>query len=326
MPAPSTRVVAAAAPGYTATMTLSEKLAAAREAVAVGPVEAPGVLRVTGKDRQDFLHRMCTQKVNGVAPGEAVHAAFLTAKGRVLAEGMVLVRAEDVLLVVHPRTAEPLRVHLVKYVIMDEVEVEDASAGWRLVAVLGPGAADRAGRRGPSALAFADPRRGAPAQDLLAPPEEAEALRARLAAAGATPLEEGDLEVLRILGGAARFGVDVDEERLPMEAGLIATAVSFDKGCYLGQEVVLRGTFRGQIQRGLVQLALPPEAVPGAPLSAGGKEVGVVTSAAETPEGRVGLGYLRRMHWNVGERLATTGGEAVVRRVLVQEREKTAQV
>jgi folate-binding protein YgfZ len=244
MPAPSTRVVAAAAPGYTATMTLSEKLAAAREAVAVGPVEAPGVLRVTGKDRQDFLHRMCTQKVNGVAPGEAVHAAFLTAKGRVLAEGMVLVRAEDVLLVVHPRTAEPLRVHLVKYVIMDEVEVEDASAGWRLVAVLGPGAADLAGRRGPSALAFADPRRGAPAQDLLAPPEEAEALRARLAAAGATPLEEGDLEVLRILGGAARFGVDVDEERLPMEAGLIATAVSFDKGCYLGQEVVLRGTFR----------------------------------------------------------------------------------
>ena len=303
-------------------MTLSEKLAAAREAAAVGPVESPGVLRVTGKDRQDFLHRMCTQKVNGVAPGEAVHAAFLTVKGHVLAEGMLLVRAEDVLLVVHPRSAEPLRAHLAKHVIMDEVEIEDASAGWRLVPVLGPGAADLAGRQAASAPAFADPRRGAPALDLLAAPEEAEALRAKLVAAGATPLEGEDLEALRILGGAPRFGVDVDEERLPMEAGLLATAVRFDKGCYLGQEVVLRGTFRGQIQRGLVQLALPPATGPGSPLSAGGKEVGVVTSAAETPEGRLGLGYLRRAHWKEGERLATAGGEAVVRRVLVEEREK----
>jgi folate-binding protein YgfZ len=304
-------------------MTLFEKLAAAREAVAVGPVDSPGVLRVTGKDRQDFIHRMCTQKVNGVAPGEAVHATFLTAKGHVLAEGMVFLRAEDVLLVVHPRSAEPLRAHLAKYVIMDEVEIEDASSAWRLVPLLGPGASDLARRDAPSAPTFADPRRGAPALSLLVAPGEAEALRAKLEAAGATPLEEEALEVLRILGGAARFGADVDEGRLPMEAGLVASAVRFDKGCYLGQEVVLRGTFRGQVQKGLVQLSLPPAAGPGAKLSAGGKDVGVVTSAAETPEGRVGLGYLRRAHWKEGERLATEGGEAVVRRVLVQERDKS---
>jgi hypothetical protein len=76
------------------------------------------------------------------------------------------------------------------------------------------------------------------------------------------------------------------------------------------------------VQKGLVQLALPEGAGPGAPLRAGEQDVGVVTSAAETPEGRVGLGYVRRAHWREGARLATAGGEAVVRRVLVTERDQ----
>jgi folate-binding Fe-S cluster repair protein YgfZ len=83
--------------------------------------------------------------------------------------------------------------------------------------------------------------------------------------------------------------------------------------------VVLRATARGHLQRGLVQLALPPGAAAGTPLAAAGQEVGVVTSAADTPEGRVGLGYLRRAHWKEGERLATPAGEATVRKVLVED-------
>ena len=83
--------------------------------------------------------------------------------------------------------------------------------------------------------------------------------------------------------------------------------------------MVLRATARGHLQRGLVQLVLPAGAGPGTPLSAGGQEVGVVTSAADTPEGRLGLGYLRRAHWKAGERVATPAGEAVVRRVLVED-------
>ena len=80
-------------------------------------------------------------------------------------------------------------------------------------------------------------------------------------------IHRGDLEVLRVMAGVPRQGADFDAARLPMEAALVATAVSFDKGCYLGQEVVLRGTFRGQIQKGLVQLALPEGAGPGTPLA-----------------------------------------------------------
>ena len=128
-----------------------------------------------------------------------------------------------------------------------------------------------------------------------------------------------DLEALRIEAGLARFGADMDAERLPMEAGLTRQAIHFGKGCYIGQEVVLRATVRGHLQKGLVQLALPPGAGPGARLLAAGQEVGWVTSAAETTQGRLGLGYLRRAHWKEGERLATEGGEAVVRRMVVEE-------
>jgi tRNA-modifying protein YgfZ len=109
-----------------------------------------------------------------------------------------------------------------------------------------------------------------------------------------------------------------------MEAGLTRAAISFSKGCYIGQEIVVRATARGQLQRGLVQLALPPGAGPGTKLVAGGAEVGVVTSAVETPEGRVGLGYLRRAHWAVGTRVAAGEGEAVVRKALAAEPESCA--
>src|SRR5205814_1465256 len=102
-------------------------------------------------------------------------------------------------------------------------------------------------------------------------------------------------------------------------SGILRAAISTSKGCYLGQEVVVRGTVRGHIQRGLVQLALPPGAAAGAPLRAGTEAVGEVTSAAETPDGRLGLGFVRRAHWKEGARLSTDAGEAVVRKVLAQE-------
>jgi folate-binding protein YgfZ len=300
----------------------SARLLAARGGAAAGPVLARGLLRLTGKDRLKFLHRVSTQKVDGLPPGAAVHAAFLGVKGHVIADAIVVLRADEALVDLEPAALEPLRTHLVRYVVMDQVKVEDVSAAFRVVPAFGPAGRDLARERAPTdAVAWENARRGAPALDVLLPPAEADAFHDGLVAAGATPLSADDLEALRVLAGVARFGADLDGTRLPMEAALVASAVSFEKGCYLGQEVVARGTFRGQIQKGLVQVALPPGTAAGAPLTAGGKEVGVVTSAVETPEGRVGLAYLRRAHWNEGERLALPAGEAVVRRVLVLERE-----
>jgi folate-binding protein YgfZ len=297
-------------------MITAEQLQAARAALAVGPVEAPAILRATGKDAKDYLHRMTTQDVNGLAPGASAYATVLNAKGHVLADGHVLAEPDGVLLVLDARAAPEARAHLERFVIMDDVVFEDLSASLRAVPVLGPGGAalvPAAARR------LANGRRGAPALDVLLPPLEAEALRAGLVVAGAVPLDAAALDALRVLGGVARWGADLDRSRLPMEAGLTRAAISFTKGCYTGQEVVLRATARGHLQRGLVQLALPPGAAPGTPLAANGQEVGVVTSAAETPEGRVGLGYLRRAHWREGERVQAGAGEAVVRRVVVED-------
>jgi folate-binding protein YgfZ len=294
-------------------------LRAASESWAVGPVEAPAVLRATGKDAKDYLHRMTTQDVNGLPPGGSAYAVVLNAKGHLLADAHVLVEHDGVLLVMDPRGAAAARPHLEKFVIMDEVTFEDASDSLRVVPVVGLESANRLGARAGSLRRISNRRRGVPALDLLVPPQDAEPLRAALVSEGAADLGEAEMEALRILAGQARFGADMDASRLPMEAGLTRIAISFGKGCYTGQEVVLRATARGHLQRGLVQLALPPGAGPGTPLSAAGHEVGAVTSAAETPEGRVGLGYLRRAHWKEGERVSTPEGEATVRKVLVED-------
>src|ERR687887_1408027 len=110
---------------------LAGRFAAARGGAAVGPVLSRGLLRLAGKDRVKFLHRVSTQKVDGIAPGAAVHAAFLDVKGHVVADALLVFRAEDVLLDVEPAAAEPLRTHLVRYVVTDQVKIEDLSAALR---------------------------------------------------------------------------------------------------------------------------------------------------------------------------------------------------
>jgi hypothetical protein len=298
---------------------LEKKLRAARETWAVAPVEAPAVLRATGKDAKDYLHRMTTQDVNVLPVGGSAYAAILNAKGHLLADAHVLVEEGGLLLVMDPQGAAQARPHLERFVIMDDVAFEDVSATLRVLPVLGPESAARLGPRASTPRRISNRRRGAPAIDLLLDPAEAGALRASLVAEGAEDLGEAELEALRIGAGIARYGPDVDASRLPMEAGLTRLAISFTKGCYTGQEVVLRATVRGHLQRGLVQLTLPPAVGAGAPLAAEGQEVGFVTSAADTPEGRLGLGYVRRAHWKEGARLSTPAGEAVVRKVIVED-------
>lgn len=307
-------------------MNLSERLEAARAGLAVGPVQRRGLLRATGKDAHDYLHRMCTQVVNGLAPGRTTYGCFLTAKGHLLGEGHLLGLEAGVLLDLDPLAQAETQALLEKFVIMDEVTFEDLSASHAVVPLLGPGAAAAlaalpgggAGATG-GPLVLQNGRRGAPALDLVLPLGEAEAARAALLAGGAAELDEAALEVLRVEGGFARFGRDMDGTRLPMEAGLTQAGIAFDKGCYIGQEVVLRATQRGQIQKGLALLGLPAGAGPGARLLSGGAEVGQITSAVEGRAGRVGLGYLRRAQWAAGTRLTSDAGEVVVLRSLVTE-------
>ena len=128
----------------------STALRAAKDGWGVGPVEAPAILRATGKDAKDYLHRMTTQDVNALPPGGSAYAAVLNAKGHLLADAHVLVEQDGVLLVLDPRAVAEALPHLEKYVIMDEVVFEDLSASLRIVPVRRPrvrGATRRARRR-----------------------------------------------------------------------------------------------------------------------------------------------------------------------------------
>jgi hypothetical protein len=300
-------------------MTLAQKLAAARTHAAVGPVETRGVLLVTGKGARDFLHRMSTQHLSALPAGGSAYAAFLDGRGHIVGEGLVVARADDLLLVTEPEEAPLLLAHLRKYVLAAPVKFEDLSGSLSVMAALGPRGVELARDAAGEATVAATPRRGVSAVEVVGTPAVLAGARAVLLSGGAAELDAADLEVLRIEEGVARFGVDMDAERLPMEAALTRDAIHFQKGCYLGQEVVLRATVRGAIQKGLVQLELPPGAGPGTLLTVGDKEVGWVASAADTSQGRLGLGYLRRAHWREGELLTTPAGDAVVRRVVVHE-------
>ena len=199
---------------------LAEKLRAASDACAVGPVQTRGILRATGKDAKDYLHRMSTQDLNRLPPGESAYAAFLSAKGHLLAEGHVLAQEDGLLLDADPRALPDARVHLERLVIMDDVASRTSRRRCAIVPVLGPEAALRLEGYAPAAPRIAHERRGAPGIDVLLPPHEAEALRVELVAEGAVALDDADLDALRILAGVPRFGADVDASRLPMEAGL----------------------------------------------------------------------------------------------------------
>jgi folate-binding protein YgfZ len=298
-------------------MMLAQKLAAARTHAAVGPIESRGVLRLAGKGARDFLHRMSTQHLSALPPGGSAYAAFLDTRGHLVGEGLVVARPDDLLFLTEREEVPTLLSHLRKYVLSAPVKVEDESPSLGVMTALGPAGVEKARAAAGEAAVAATPRRGVPAVEIVAQVERLTEIRTALLAAGAADLDHADLEVLRIEEGMARFGADMDGERLPMEAALTRDAIHFQKGCYLGQEVVLRATVRGQIQKGLVQLELPPGAGPGTILTVGDKEVGRVTSAVETSRGRLGLGYLRRAHWREGERVKTPEGDAVVLRVLV---------
>ena len=204
---------------------------------------------------------------------------------------------------------------------MDDVVFEDLSGSLRVVPVLGPEAARRlAGAGAGGAEHRARARRGAPGVDVFLAAARGGGAARRARRRGRGRARRRDLEALRILAGVPRFGADVDASRLPMEAGLTRAG-----------DLVLEGLLHRPGGRAPRHRPRPSPARPRAAraprgarvrareLTAAGQEVGIVTSAAETPEGRLGLGYLRRAHWKCGASVDAGGAQAMVRRVLVEE-------
>jgi folate-binding protein YgfZ len=272
---------------------------AARQSVALFDASARDIVQVVGEDRLSFLHGMVTNDVKGLPENGTAYAAMLTPKGAMVADCRVLRRKDDVLLDTEPGMGARLREFLEKYLISEDAELRDANAEWAILSLVGPRAKDLAPEGMPS-LVF-----GPGGVDLLVPRAQLQATFERLKGEGATPIGFRAWETLRIENGVPRFGQDMDESTIPLEANL-ERAIHYSKGCYIGQEVIARATFRGHMNRKLTRLLLGAlQPAPRTELLRNGKKVGWITSAVPSPTlGQViALGYVHRDSLEPGTKL-----------------------
>jgi folate-binding protein YgfZ len=316
----------------------SEQYRAAREGAVLIDRSALGKAEVEGRDRASFLQGMLTNDVKGLAPGQGGAAAFLDAHGKVMAILRVYALADRLLLELPAGLTQKTLLLLDKYLISEKASFEPADDAYAILSVQGPrseallaGLAGRSLDLAPLAHVEAtlagEPARiirraefGAlPGFHVWTAPAAADAIRAALLEAGATPLEDEVAEVLRVEAGEPAFGLDADESVLFPELGR-EDLVSYTKGCYIGQEVVARVKYRGHVNRALTGLRLEGERIPppGAPVATTEKEIGRITSAVRSPAlgGPIALGYVRREHREPGQTVSVMiDGEAVPARV-----------
>jgi folate-binding protein YgfZ len=244
-----------------------------------------GVIRMTGRDRARFLHGMCTNDIKKLAPGQGCRAVVVNRQGKMVAELAVLATADALLAIVERSNLQPTIDHLAKFLVADDVAMTPDDR-----VVVG--------------LYGAAPPEGQPTA-----PEPA--LGGRIFAvkdSSAVPLSEAEYDSRRIENGFPRWGVDMGPDYLPMEAGLEPIAISYSKGCYIGQEVIQRVKTYSESPRMLVQLEIAG-AKPREKISANGEEIGHVTSAATN----VALGYVRKEYKAPGTHLEVGGRPAHVR-------------
>jgi tRNA-modifying protein YgfZ len=263
-------------------------------------------LEVRGPDAAEFLQGQVTNDVQGLDPQGGCYAAMLNPKGRILADMRILrVAPERFLLDTESSAKDVVLRDLRMYKIGRQVEVAELPDR-SIVSVIGPRADEAVesafGVRAPGSEHTLEevPGGGIAVRtdlglDLVVESAQAPAARERLLAAGAFPISLDAAEIVRVESGRPRHGLDMSEENLPAEAGIVERSVSFTKGCYVGQEPVARMHYKGHPNRHLRGLRLSETASRGVALVASGKEVGRVTSTALSPAlGPIALALVRR--------------------------------
>jgi tRNA-modifying protein YgfZ len=263
-------------------------------------------IAVRGADAAEYLQGQLTNDVEALEPDRGCYAALLDRKGHIQADMRVLrLSTGDIWLELEPDPAPAVLSHLRTYSIGREVEIEDVSDQWAILALIGPRSAQLAGFEGigpehaqryrewegVEVLAVATGL----GVDLIVRADRSEALRELAAAAGAVEVGEDAAEIVRIESGTPRFGAEMTNETMPAEAGIVDAAISFTKGCYIGQEPVARLHYKGRPNRHLRGLELSAPAKPGAELRLGEKAVGRIGSACVSPaRGPIALAIVRR--------------------------------
>lgn len=305
-------------------------------------------LCLTGSDRVRFLHGQVTNDVKSLRTGQGCYAAVVTAKGRMQSDLNIYALTEELLLDFEPGFTKTVRERLEQFIVADDVQVVDVRSHYGLLGVQGPEAAAVIAKLGlfkslpgnPVSLAAeadptlgemylaAQPRCGAGGYDLFAPLAALGAVADKLVAAaralGGRACGWLALETARIEAGLPRYGLDMDEANLPQECGIEARAISYNKGCYIGQEVLNRLHTLGHVNRELRGLKLPADAGPlpvkGDLLFHGEKESGWITSVVFSPrlQSRIALGYVRREAGQIGTELTLRSGRGTTAATIVE--------
>ena len=285
-----------------------------------------GRILARGEDRVSFLQGQTTNDVNALKPGDGCLALVLTGKGKLRGDVRVACFPEHLLLDLEGAVAGAVKQHLERFIIMEDVVLEDVSEATAALLVTGPTARllveSVLGRAVPplseagwveiQGLALmGDPAAGMEGLMILGEPRPVDDLARVLLERGAGRMGELGFEALRIEAGLPRWGHEMDEDTLPGEVGL-EHALSYTKGCYTGQETMARIKNFGHVNRRLVGLSLCGDELPapGATLEADGKVVGRVTSATVAPmlDWPVALGIVRRESGEPGTRLDVVQG------------------
>jgi folate-binding protein YgfZ len=284
-----------------------------------------GLLQFTGPDRLSFLQGMLSNDLRDIEPGEGQYATLLTQQGKVLGDVRVLRSDNSFYLDLWEATKDKIVEHVNRYLVADEVEIADRSGGYGILSIQGPqseallrtllGQAELP--KGPMQHAIVeidgakiclvrDSHTGEVGFDLIIPKPALQNVAQRATPVAATWVGEEAQNILRVEAGIPRYGVDFTEDNLLLEVGL-DHAVSFKKGCYLGQEVVERIRSRGHVNKQLVGLLLDGqrEAKPGDRLAVSDREVGTITSSVFSPALRrpIAFAYIHRDHWAPGSEL-----------------------
>ncbi|MGO9455360.1 MAG: YgfZ/GcvT domain-containing protein [Candidatus Binataceae bacterium] len=307
----------------------SAEYRALRRGAGVRVVRGRKVIRVVGDDRVSFLHGMCSNDIKNARAGTIVPALFLTEHAHVIADFFAWVAEDSILIEIDAALWARAREQLERLLVADDVEFEDLP-DLVVIDIEGPRAAEAVATIAADAVTLAQwrhlrsgdvfvgnlPRFGSPASTILLPADHADSMLAGIEALGADfqPVSESATEIIRVENGVAKIGVDTTDKTIALEARL-NRSISFEKGCYLGQETIERATARGGLKKRLFGLRFEGDRAPepGAPARLDGKEVGVVTSIAMSPRfGAIGLAIFHHSAWEAGTKVVTPVSEGEV--------------
>jgi folate-binding protein YgfZ len=265
-----------------------------------------GKLALTGSDAKSFLQGQVTNDVERLGPGEGCYAAFLTPKGKMLGDLRILDAGGELLLDTERVSLQALFNMIRRFSIGYDVQLHKRTLERGLLSLLGPATDSVVGidlsqvEHAHVVASIADVpvraiRTDAGGLDLLCEASHTEALQSVLQERGAVAVSEAAADCVRVERGRPRYGTDLDDSVIPQEAGLNERAVSFTKGCYVGQETVARLYYRGKPNRHLRGLRLSAPAQPGEDLTLDGRVVGRLTSVVDSPRfGSIALALVRR--------------------------------